>query len=149
MAITAELNVENQDVLGSLREFFKSILELEDIGAILVPQQLPMKKMIMQSFEHRGFSVVEVISNCHVNLGRRNKMKNPIHMNRWIAGKTVTQSKYKELPPEERKGLYPVGVFAEDKERLEYTDLYYEHIVPTAAGPAGGGAAPKGRGGKQ
>lgn len=47
MAITAEINVKNQDVLGSLREFFQSILKLEEISAILVPQQLPMKKMIM------------------------------------------------------------------------------------------------------
>ena len=47
MAITAEINVKDQDVLGSLREFFQSILKLEEISAILVPQQLPMKKMIM------------------------------------------------------------------------------------------------------
>ncbi len=47
MAITAEIKVKDQDVLGSLREFFQSILKLEEINAILVPQQLPMKKMIM------------------------------------------------------------------------------------------------------
>jgi len=47
MAITAEINVKDQDVLGSLRDFFHSILKLEEISAILVPQQLPMKKMIM------------------------------------------------------------------------------------------------------
>ena len=47
MAITAEIKVKDQDILGSLREFFQSILELEEISAILVPQHLPMKKMIM------------------------------------------------------------------------------------------------------
>ena len=47
MAITAGINVKDQDVLGSLKEFFQSILQLEDISAILVPQQLPMKNMIM------------------------------------------------------------------------------------------------------
>jgi len=47
MAITAKIDVKENDILGSLRGFFKDILELEDIHAILVPQHLPMKKMVM------------------------------------------------------------------------------------------------------
>jgi formate dehydrogenase subunit beta len=47
MAITANIMIKDGDLLESLRELFQSILHLEDISAILVPQQLPMKKMIM------------------------------------------------------------------------------------------------------
>jgi len=47
MAKTAIIDVKNQDILASLREFFRSILQLEDISAILVPQRLPMKNMVM------------------------------------------------------------------------------------------------------
>jgi formate dehydrogenase subunit beta len=47
MAITAKIDVKENDILGSLRGFFKDILELEDIHAILVPQHLPMKNMVM------------------------------------------------------------------------------------------------------
>jgi formate dehydrogenase subunit beta len=47
MAITANIDVNEQDILGSLHNFFKAILELEDIQAILVPQRLPMKNMVM------------------------------------------------------------------------------------------------------
>ena len=47
MAMTAKIDVKENDILGSLRGFFKDILELEDIHAILVPQHLPMKKMVM------------------------------------------------------------------------------------------------------
>jgi len=47
MAITAKIDVKDKDILGSLRDFFKDILELEDIRAILVPQHLPMKNMVM------------------------------------------------------------------------------------------------------
>ena len=47
MAITANITIKDQDLLASLRGFFQSILQLEDISAILVPQRLPMKKMIM------------------------------------------------------------------------------------------------------
>ena len=47
MANTAKIDVKGNDILGSLRGIFKDILELEDIRAILVPQHLPMKKMVM------------------------------------------------------------------------------------------------------
>ena len=92
---------------------------------------IPLKQIIKKSFQHKGFSVVEVISNCHINLGRKNQMKNPIAMSRWIAEQTVTQAQYEKLPPEEQITKYPLGIFMEDKERLEYTELYYKHIVPT------------------
>ena len=47
MAKTAKIDIENGELLSSLREFFRTILELGDISAILVPQKLPMKNMVM------------------------------------------------------------------------------------------------------
>ena len=47
MVVTAKIEVTDQDILESLSNFFKDILEIEDIHAILVPQHLPMKKMVM------------------------------------------------------------------------------------------------------
>jgi formate dehydrogenase subunit beta len=47
MATTAKIEVTDQDILESLSNFFKDILEIEDIHAILVPQHLPMKNMVM------------------------------------------------------------------------------------------------------
>jgi len=47
MSITAKIEVKNQDLLASLQEFFQSVLQLEDISAILVPQRLPMKNVVM------------------------------------------------------------------------------------------------------
>ena len=47
MAITAEIGVKNGDILEALRGFFRSVLELDDIGAILVPGRLPMKNVVM------------------------------------------------------------------------------------------------------
>jgi formate dehydrogenase subunit beta len=47
MAMTAKLAVTEKDLIGSLREFFKNILTVEDVSAILVPQHLPMKNMVM------------------------------------------------------------------------------------------------------
>lgn len=92
----------------------------------------PLREVIKKSFEHKGFSVVEVISNCHINLGRKNKMKDPITMSKWIAGRTVTKAQYEKLAPEDRNHKYPVGILKEDKERLEYTELYNKYIIPSA-----------------
>jgi len=47
MAITATINVKDQDLLGSLQTFCTAILTQEDIRAILVPQRQPMKSMVM------------------------------------------------------------------------------------------------------
>jgi len=47
MAFTAKIDVKEQDILGSLRGFFKSLLETEAIQSLLVPQHLPMKDMVM------------------------------------------------------------------------------------------------------
>jgi len=47
MAITGKLEVQDKDILASLRRFFSRVLETEDISAILVPQRLPVKNMVM------------------------------------------------------------------------------------------------------
>jgi formate dehydrogenase subunit beta len=47
MVKTAKIDVKGQDVISALQAFFRSLLELEDIHGILVPQHLPMKKLVM------------------------------------------------------------------------------------------------------
>lgn len=49
MAITANVEVKEKDILGSLRDFFRRLLEVEDIKALLVPQHLTMKGMVMST----------------------------------------------------------------------------------------------------
>jgi formate dehydrogenase subunit beta len=47
MAITAKIDVKDKDILGSLQNFLKNILETDEIQSLLVPQHLPMKNMVM------------------------------------------------------------------------------------------------------
>ena len=47
MATTATIKVKDQDLLASLKAFCVTLLEQENISAILVPQRLPMKSMAM------------------------------------------------------------------------------------------------------
>jgi len=47
MTTTAKLDVKNQDILLTLREFLQSVLQQDEISAILAPQRLPMKNVVM------------------------------------------------------------------------------------------------------
>ena len=58
MAITGKITVKDKDILGSLQDFFKRVLETEEIEAILVPQHLSGKNMVMPTlprFAHAGW----------------------------------------------------------------------------------------------
>ncbi len=93
-----------------------------------VTRPLFLEKVLEKAFSHKGFSVVEVISNCHVNLGRRNKMKDQITMLNWISSRIIPKSKADKLPPEELKDKIVVGEFHVDDTRPEYTELYRELV---------------------
>ena len=47
MAKIAKIEVKNQDLLTSLREFFRDLLRKGDLEAVMVPQHLPMKNAVM------------------------------------------------------------------------------------------------------
>lgn len=47
-----------------------------------------LEKMIRKAIQKKGFSVVEVVSNCHTQFGRKNDMEDPKDMLKWIK-KTV------------------------------------------------------------
>jgi formate dehydrogenase subunit beta len=47
MATTVKLEVKNNDIVASLQVFLKSVLELPQIGAMVVSQHLPMKNVVM------------------------------------------------------------------------------------------------------
>jgi 2-oxoglutarate ferredoxin oxidoreductase subunit beta len=93
-----------------------------------VNRPFPLKEVIKKALLHKGFSVVEAISNCHVNLGSKNKMKTALSMTKWIAEKTVTQAQYAEMDEKEREHKYPVGVLKQEDKRLEYTEIYHNVV---------------------
>ncbi len=47
MAKTTRLDIKENDPIAALRNFFGSLLATDEIGAVLVPQRLPMKNMVM------------------------------------------------------------------------------------------------------
>ena len=71
---------------------------------------------LKQAFTTRGFSFVEVISQCPVNFGRRNKMGDPVFHLRWIKEHSLPISKVSfdvktpyDILDLNTKGIYIIG----------------------------------------
>ncbi|MFQ5398703.1 MAG: thiamine pyrophosphate-dependent enzyme [Anaerolineae bacterium] len=79
-----------------------------------------MSEMIRLGMSHPGMSVIEVITNCHVNYGRRNQHPEAPEMVHWIRERCVDQSMVEVLPMEALEGKFVVGVLSQ-KQRPEYT----------------------------
>ncbi len=87
-----------------------------------------LQKFIRDGLNHHGFSVIETLSNCHTQFGRRNKMSDAITMINWIAERTVSKTKAEKMSPEELEGKIITGEMHYNAERPEYTDEYAKLI---------------------
>jgi 2-oxoglutarate ferredoxin oxidoreductase subunit beta len=76
--------------------------------------------------QHKGFSFVEALSNCHINLGRKNKMLSAMENLDWIDSITVSKAKYDKMSEEEQLNLLPTGILKQDTEVREYCDMYQD-----------------------
>ncbi|MDO9305464.1 MAG: 2-oxoglutarate ferredoxin oxidoreductase subunit beta [Sulfuricurvum sp.] len=93
---------------------------------MLDPKKL--EKIFVKAMEHRGFSFLDILSNCHINLGRKNKMVSAMDNLNWIDSITMPVKKYNELPEEERLNILPTGILKEDTKVREYCDMYQDII---------------------
>lgn len=79
--------------------------------------------LIEKAIRKKGFSIVEALSNCHIQYGRRNKMGSPVKMMEWFKDNAVRVEAADKLPPEEVQGKIMIGLLA-DKERRSYDEEY-------------------------
>ena len=94
--------------------------------SMLDPKKL--EKIFIKAMEHRGFSYLDILSNCHINLGRKNKMASAMENLEWIDSITVSKKKYDGMTPEEQLNLFPTGILKQDTEVREYCDMYQDII---------------------
>ncbi len=97
--------------------------------SVLDPKKL--EKVFVDGFSHKGYSFFDIFSNCHINLGRKNKMGEAAQNLEWIDSRTVSKRKYDAMSEEERKGKFPTGVLKKDEEAAEYCELY-EKVIEAA-----------------
>ena len=91
---------------------------------IVDPKKL--EKLFIKGLQHKGFSFFDIMSNCHINLGRKNKMDSAINTLEWIDSITMAKKKYDKLSLDEQKNIFPTGILKQDVEAKEYCDMYEE-----------------------
>ena len=76
---------------------------------------------IKRALSVKGFALVEAISQCPVQFGRRNRMKTPTEMLRWFQKNSVLISKARNMSPNELEGKIVVGELV-NREKPEFTE---------------------------
>ncbi len=115
--------------IGNIDPTFDACKLIEAAGASFVAREAVTKpkkleKVIVEALKHKGFSYVDALTNCHINLGRKNKMVSAMETLDWIDSITVPKKKWDTLSEEERLNFLPTGILKQDTEAAEYTDLY-------------------------
>ena len=82
-----------------------------------------LDKLMGQAIAKRGFAVVEVISNCHVQHGRRNKLGGAVAMMESFKANAITVGRSAKMSAEELEGKFTIGVLA-DVDKPISTDEY-------------------------
>jgi len=116
---------------GNIDPTFDACKLAEASGASFVARETvnspkKIEKVIVEALKHKGFSFVEINSNCHINLGRKNKMQSAMANLDWIDSITVSKKKWDDMPEEEKQNYLPLGILKQDTEALEYCEMYEE-----------------------
>ncbi len=82
-----------------------------------------LDSLMEKAFAKVGFSVVEIISHCHTQFGRLNRMGTAVEMMQWQRDHSVTVEKAAQMKAEELKDKFKIGVLV-DRELPAYQDEY-------------------------
>ena len=93
------------------------------VGRSTVYHADQMDKLIGKAIAKRGFAVVEVISNCHVQYGRRNRLGSAVDMIKSYRDNAVTVKKALSMSEKELEGKITIGVLT-DREIPISTEEY-------------------------
>ena len=72
-----------------------------------------MDRLLQEALTKPGFNVLEVMTPCHTQYGRKNKFKTVVDMYKWYKKTALPLDRYLELTPEKQKEKIPIGVFAD------------------------------------
>ncbi len=120
---------------GSVERVFDLCKLVEGAGATYVSRttsyhirQLPT--MIVNAIKNKGFSFLDVISQCPTYFGRKNKIGLPVEMLKWIRDNSIGIKQADSMKPEELVDKFIIGNFV-NKTEPEYT-AEYEKIIEKA-----------------
>ena len=90
-----------------------------------------LERLIRGGLEHNGFAVIEALSNCHTQFGRRNRLADPIDLIDHISKKTINIRQAAKMSAEELEGKHVIGLLHKDEARKEYCEAY-EQVIERA-----------------
>jgi 2-oxoglutarate ferredoxin oxidoreductase subunit beta len=86
------------------------------------------KNILKKAILHKGFSVVEILTQCPTHYGRKNKEGDAVQM---MEGYKTNTTKIGSKKLEQNPNLIQRGIFVEDTDRPEYCEAY-DRIIDTA-----------------
>ncbi|MEW6233138.1 MAG: 2-oxoacid:ferredoxin oxidoreductase subunit beta [Chloroflexota bacterium] len=115
---------------GHVEQPFDTVKLAQAAGAPFVARGtvfhvVELVKLLGQALKKKGFSVVEVISNCHVHYGKLNQMGQASEMLRWQRDNTIAVSQVKG---DDARGKIVRGVLV-DRELPEYLEAYQSLVA--------------------
>ncbi|MHB8232449.1 MAG: thiamine pyrophosphate-dependent enzyme [bacterium] len=87
-----------------------------------------LEKFMASALTHTGFSVLDVITNCHISYGRRNKMKSPVDMVKYQKEKAIPARSAENMSTEELNGRFKTGILYEKTDKSEFCGEYYKKL---------------------
>jgi 2-oxoglutarate ferredoxin oxidoreductase subunit beta len=97
------------------------------VGRSTVYHTPQLEKLITQGIEHRGFSLIEVVANCHTYFGRLNRQGDAVTMLNDFKNRSVSMGKAAKMTEEELQGKIVTGLL-QNVEKTEFCDVYAELV---------------------
>ena len=79
--------------------------------------------VMKNALQHKGFALVEALTSCPTQFGRRNKVADPVKMVERLKNMTVTKAAAEKMSAEELQGKFIIGEFVNTRE-IELTERY-------------------------
>lgn len=129
---------------GNIEPCFDICKLAEAAGATFVARgttyhAVPLTKMIEKAIMHKGFSLVEIITQCPTNFRYSSKRELGVEMLEIQKRTTVTLQRASTMTEEQLEGKITTGILVDRDDKPEYTALY-DKIIEKAQERLKGGA---------
>jgi 2-oxoglutarate ferredoxin oxidoreductase subunit beta len=120
---------------GNTNQAFDIVELVKGAGASFVARTttyhvLEMQKILKQAIMHKGFSTVEVLSQCPTYFGRKNRMGDAVDMLNYFKAQTTAKGSKKK---KENPDLIERGIFIQES-RPEYCEAYRKTVEKAQRG---------------
>ena len=101
------------------------------VARATVAQPALCEQILKKAIEHqkKGFAVVEIVSFCHTQFGRKNKRSRPMDNFNYLKDNSVMKAKADTMTAEELDGKIVIGEFVNIESAREYSERYNDVIA--------------------